>query len=105
MIKLSFNWCLFKFGHVICNLFLYILSSGPVKNNRNAGKTEDQIQKEKYFQQQQAKLKQFGKSTSGPTLDPNKLVDSIFGGQPSAKPKPKVTECEFRVQTDILFFI
>jgi hypothetical protein len=74
-------------------MFFYLFFSVPVRNNRpNAGKSEEQIQKEKYFQQQQAKLKQFGKTTSGSTLDPNKLVDSIFGSQPSAKPKPKATE-------------
>lgn len=55
--------------------------------SRIVRKSEEQIQKEKYFQQQQAKLKQFGKSASVPTLDPNKLVDSIFGEQTSTKPR------------------
>ncbi|KAL4224149.1 hypothetical protein ACF0H5_017602 [Mactra antiquata] len=55
--------------------------------NPNAGKTEEQILKEKHYHEQKAKLKQFGK-TGASTLDPNKLVDSIFGSShPSSKPK------------------
>ena len=54
---------------------------------RNAGKSEEQIRKERQYQQQRDKLKQFGKPTAG-GLDPNKLVDSIFGTSDKPKTKP-----------------
>ena len=56
--------------------------------SRGAGKTEEQLRKERQYQQQRDKLKQFGKPTSG-GLDPNKLVDSIFGTSDKPKSKPK----------------
>lgn len=55
---------------------------------RASGKTEEQLRKERQYQQQRDKLKQFGKATSG-DLDPNKLVDSIFGTSDKPKPKPE----------------
>jgi len=53
------------------------------------GRPKQPTEKEKYFMQQQAKLKQFGRgSMTGSSLDPTKLVDSVFGTD-SSKPKSR----------------
>ncbi|KAH3890920.1 hypothetical protein DPMN_015010, partial [Dreissena polymorpha] len=52
----------------------------------NHGRPKPPTEKEKYFLQQQAKLKQFGKSSgTRSSLDPAQLVDSVFGPSPSTK--------------------
>lgn len=56
---------------------------------RSQGRPKQPTEKEKYFLQQQAKLKQFGKgNVASSSLDPTKLIDSVFGTETS-KPKPK----------------
>lgn len=56
---------------------------------RNPGPPRQPTEKEKYFLQQQAKLKQFGRgSMESSSLDPTKLVDSVFGTD-SSRPKPQ----------------
>ena len=62
--------------------------------NRASGKTEEQIRKERQYQQQRDKLKHFGKPSAA-GLDPNKLVDSIFGTSEKPKPKPKNITSKF----------
>ncbi|XP_052801011.1 synergin gamma-like isoform X2 [Mya arenaria] len=57
-----------------------------VRPNTGQGRPSE---KEKYFMQQQAKLKQFGKAgASASSLDPTKLVDSVFGTSSTPKPSP-----------------
>ena len=46
-------------------------------------------EREKYFKEQQDRLKKFGKPGSSSSLDPAKLVDSVFGSSTSARQLPQ----------------